>query len=102
MAALAVPALARALLRRAIQASLKVCFRDVFDICPPRKCTPIEAVAEIVRQRFLVCEEPGFHALNHEVGVFVRSLGGFTPIVAFSQVRPRTGILGHRSFAIHQ
>ena len=102
MAALAIFTLWLALARRVLQPFEHVGLGDILGVRISREGVTVETMAEERTQAVLVSEEPCFHALDHEMCVFVRCAEGLVPVVAPLEVYPRTRILGDRTLAVDE
>ena len=67
-----------------------------------RECSAIEAAAEVCGQAVLVGQEPSLHALDHQVGMFVRCIMRPVPTVARLQVKPRSVAIRDRTFTVDE
>ncbi len=87
-----------------VEGSIEILLGDLFHIRIDRQCILIEALAEKGHQSRTIRDEPGLHALNHEVGVFICRLRRPGPVVLILQMQPGRFLVVrcHWRLAVHQ
>ena len=102
MPTLAILALWLASARRVPQSAEHIGLGYLLDVLITGKRVTVEATAEEYLEMVSVGQEPSFHALNQEMSVVVRGIIRLVPAIAHPQMKPRSGTLRDRAFAIYQ
>lgn len=87
---------------RVLEGANHICLCDVLDIRIARQGIIVKVGSVEVRQRVSIGEEPGLHALNHQMDLIIGDGCGLIPVVTSPQVLPRRVSRVDRALGVNQ